>query len=110
VEVDTSYFVGNAPGWVRLTGADETVGSLAAADAWTDLVPRRAVQPDTRHRFLVDSDRPTTHVRLDVYPDGGLARLRCNGEIDAEALGELGRRWWDSLPQQHRDAIGAYPL
>jgi allantoicase len=110
VEIDTSYFVGNAPGWVRLSGADEASGSIADPSAWTDLVPRQAVQPDTRHRFLVDGDRPVTHVRLDVYPDGGLARLRCNGEIDPETLDGLGRRWWDALPQAHRDAIGAYPL
>jgi allantoicase len=110
VEVDTSYFVGNAPGWVRLTGADETARPLTDASAWTDLVSHRPVQPDTRHRFLVDDDRPVTHVRLDVYPDGGLARLRCHGEIDDDAFDELGRRWWASMPQSHRDAVGAYPL
>jgi allantoicase len=110
VEVDTSYFVGNAPGWVRLSGADETSASIADASAWADLVPRQAVQPDTRHRFLVDSDQPVTHVRLDVYPDGGLARLRCNGEIDPQSFDDLARRWWDTLPQAHRDAIGGYPL
>ena len=37
-------------------------------------------QPDTRHRFLVDDQRPVTHVRLDVYPDGGMARLRVWGQ------------------------------
>ena len=68
------------------------------------------VQPDTRHRFLVDHAHPVTHVRLDVYPDGGLARLRCNGEIDPDALDALGRGWWDSLPPAHRDAIGDYPM
>ena len=73
-------------------------------------MPYQAVQPDTRHRFLVTDRRPVTHGRLDVYPDGGLARLRCNGEIDAEALDALGRRWWDALPQSHRDAIGDYPM
>jgi allantoicase len=110
VEVDTSYFVGNAPGWVRLSGADEAAGPPGAAAEWSELVSYRAVQPDTRHRYLVASDRAVTHVRLDVYPDGGLARLRCNGEIDAEAFSELGRRWWNALPQAHRDAIGDYPL
>jgi allantoicase len=95
---------------VRLSGADEAAGSLGEESAWTDLVPYRAVLPDTRHRFLIDDDRPVTHVRLDVYPDGGLARLRCNGEIEPDALDALGRRWWDALPQVHRDAIGGYPL
>jgi allantoicase len=110
VEVDTSHFVGNAPGWVRLSGADESAGPITDKSAWTDLVSYRAVQPDTRHRLLVDDDRLVTHVRLDVYPDGGLARLRCRGEIDRAAFDALGRRWWDSMPQSHRDAIGEYPL
>jgi allantoicase len=86
VEIDTSYFVGNAPGWVRLAGADATAGSLGGESGWSDLVSYRPVQPDTRHRFLIDADRAVTHVRLDVYPDGGVARLRCYGEIVAEAL------------------------
>jgi allantoicase len=53
------------------------------------------VQPDTRHRFLLDSPRAATHVRLDVIPDGGLARLRVHGEIVPEALAGLRQRWND---------------
>ena len=41
-----------------------------------ELLPRTALQPDTRHRFLIDPDAAVTEVRLDIYPDGGLARLR----------------------------------
>jgi len=48
---------------------------------WWDVVPRQPSLPDTRHRFLVDSERPATHVRLDVYPDGGLARMRVHGRL-----------------------------
>jgi allantoicase len=109
IEVDTSYFVGNAPGWVRLSGADETAGPIDES-AWWDVVPYRPVQPDTRHRFLVEDRRPSTHVRLDVYPDGGLTRLRCNGEVEEAELSDLGRRWWDLLPESHRKAIGVFPL
>jgi len=58
------------------------------------------LQPDTRHRFLIDDRDPVTHVRLDVIPDGGLARLRVNGEIIPEALAELGQRWRDARPAQ----------
>jgi allantoicase len=39
-----------------------------------------------------------THVRLDVIPDGGLARLRGNGEIPPEGLAGLRRRWQDAQP------------
>jgi allantoicase len=80
VELDTSYFVGNAPGRVRLSGCSAAPDDLGSAE-WFDLVPKQRSQPDTRHRFLVDEERPVTHVRLDVYPDGGMARLRVWGEL-----------------------------
>jgi allantoicase len=41
---------------------------------------RTRLQPDTRHRFpLTTVDAVLTQVRLDVYPDGGMARLRLRG-------------------------------
>jgi allantoicase len=105
VVVDTSYFVGNAPGEVRLSAADETAGAVDDPAAWWDVLPRTPVQPDTRHRFLVAARRPATHVRLDVYPDGGLTRLRCNGEVDPAALDSLRQRFWAAIPPSHRAAI-----
>ena len=47
---------------------------------WFGVLPRTRLQPDTRHRFLVPASAgPATHVRLDIYPDGGMARLRLHG-------------------------------
>jgi len=40
-----------------------------------------------------------THVRLEVIPDGGLARLRVHGEIDPDALADLRQRWRAALPE-----------
>jgi allantoicase len=48
----------------------------------------------------VRSDAPVTHVRLDVFPDGGLARLRVHGEIPPATLAETTVRWLDRLPEQ----------
>jgi allantoicase len=98
VEVDTSCFVGNAPGWASLSGAKGDP-STAVDHAWLDLVPRTRLQPDTRHFFRVRTDTVVDHVRLDVFPDGGLARLRVHGEIEPGALGEAVVRWLDSLPE-----------
>ena len=105
VEVDTSYFVGNAPGWVQVSAADEEEADLDDPASWWDAVPRTRVQPDTRHHYLVHDARPATHVRLDVYPDGGLARLRIHGAITPDAHAALARRWWHALPAAHRVAI-----
>ncbi|MBJ8344648.1 allantoicase [Antrihabitans sp. YC2-6] len=105
VEIDTSYYVGNAPGWVSLRAIDTRKASLDDADAWFDVLARTAVQPDTRHRFLLDSANAATHLRLDVYPDGGLSRLRLFGELDADALTQAHQRWWGGLPADHRATI-----
>jgi len=86
IVVDTSYFVGNAPGWVSLRGAG---GEL--------LVPRTRVQPDTRHVFESGSTEPVGQVRLDVFPDGGLARLRVLGELTDQGMTAVTDRYRASL-------------
>jgi allantoicase len=114
VEIDTSYFVGNAPGWIELsaaTSAGEGVGAGSAEAAaspagegggsdleWRQILPRTRVQPDTRHRFVLDNAPEATHVRLDVFPDGGLARLRVFGEIADGPRAALAQRWRETAP------------
>jgi allantoicase len=78
IEIDTSYFLGNAPGWAAVTGDDGVV-----------LVPKTRLQPDTRHHFVVEEDTPVGLVRLDVFPDGGVARLRVHGEIEPAAFATM---------------------
>jgi allantoicase len=87
VEVDTDHYQGNAPGWIRLAASD---GGAGAEEF--DLLPATPVQPDTRHRFRVAPGRPATHVRIDVYPDGGVARLRLIGELTPAAIADLRAR------------------
>ena len=45
---------------------------------------------------------PATHLRLDVYPDGGLSRLSLFGDLDDAAVTEARRTWWEALPEGHR--------
>ncbi|MBY4214501.1 MULTISPECIES: allantoicase [Nocardiaceae] len=73
-ELDTSCFLGNAPGAASLQGR------LGDGD-WIELLPRTTLQPDTRHRFVLDHDAPVSEVRMDIFPDGGMARLRLFGDL-----------------------------
>jgi allantoicase len=93
VEIDTSYFVGNAPGSARLLAIGRRPSETSGAGDWAELLPLVELQPDTRQRFLVDRAEPVTDVRLEVFPDGGLARLRVLGEITADALASLAERY-----------------
>jgi allantoicase len=108
IEVDTSYFIGNAPGEVRVSAADEAAGDVSDPAAWWDVVPRTPSLADTRHRFLVTDRRTATHLRLDVYPDGGLTRLRCFGELAQEVRKELYERFWEALPTEHQQFLARH--
>jgi allantoicase len=104
VEIDTSYFVGDAPGWASLRGIDAPNNDALSNEPggpWFDIVPKTRLQSDTRHLFRSASTDAATHVRLDVYPDGGLARLRVNGEIDGNARLAAILRWLGLLPTDH---------
>jgi allantoicase len=99
-ELDTSYFLGNAPGAAALTGV--------GPDGEVTLLPRIRLQPDTRHRFVLEGAPAVARVRLDVYPDGGMARLRLWGRPTAAGRSVLGRRWFDALPDvQALEVLGA---
>ena len=100
--VDTPCFLGNAPATATLRACDAAATGLGAAE-WFDVLPPTPLQPDTRHAFRVDlaGRVPATHVRLEIHPDGGLARLRLFGELTAEGRAGLGLRWFDQLPADH---------
>jgi allantoicase len=91
-ELDTRHFVGNAPGWASLRGTGGDPGGR------TELLPRTRLQPDTRHLFRLPAAGQVTGVRLDVYPDGGMARVRLYGELSPQGRAGLGLRWLNSLP------------
>ncbi len=100
VEIDTTHFKGNAPGWFRLTGGAQG----QPVDDWVELIPRTRLQPDTRHQFRVSSDVPVQQVRVDVYPDGGFARLHIFGDLTTQGRERVGLAWYDRLPSTR--AIG----
>ncbi|WP_025274722.1 allantoicase [Haloglycomyces albus] len=86
VEIDTTHMKFNAPGGIRLRGFDADSGrSIDDDSAWFDMLPRTRVQPDGLHRFRVRHLPPATHAQLDIYPDGGIARLRLTGTLTEAA-------------------------
>jgi allantoicase len=85
-ELDTSWFLGNAPGAASLTGT-------TADGRQVELLPRTPLQPDTRHRLVLPGEDAVTRVRMDVFPDGGMARLRLWGRPTGAGRAALQRRW-----------------
>jgi len=85
VDIDTNHFRGNAPLEVSI----EACNSALQPDqqtAWQTILPKTAVQAHSQNLFAIDSkltqaEQVYTHVRLNIFPDGGVARLRIYGEV-----------------------------
>ena len=92
VDIDTGYFLGNAPGRARLSGrVDEEA-------PWREILPESAITPDGHNRFRLDSTLAVSAVRVDVFPDGGFSRLHLMGELAQDALADAIAHWLRLLP------------
>src|SRR5688572_27508970 len=86
IVVDTAYFRGNYPEFCSLEAASvDGVPDLPVLvdderTTWTEIVKRSPLQGDSENPFDVRYERPVTHLRLNIFPDGGVARLRVFGE------------------------------
>ncbi|MFE1289303.1 allantoicase [Streptomyces sp. NPDC058751] len=86
VEIDTAYLKGNSAGWASVSVRDGDAGE------WTEILPRTRLQPDTCHRFVLSAPAVGTHARVDVFPDGGISRLRLFGSLTEEGASRLTAR------------------
>lgn len=100
VNVDTGHFKGNQPESctveaVEIDG-DPHVDRLLAPDTkWTRVTERTTLNPDSEHLIPANeaaSGRRFTHVRLNIFPDGGVARFRVHGEVLPDWKALAGRR------------------
>jgi allantoicase len=85
VDVDTSFFTGNFPSHCSIDALDRAAAltpavARAAGAPWTEVLPRSELRGNSHNFFAVASEWPWTHVRLNIFPDGGVARLRVYGE------------------------------
>lgn len=90
VEVDTAFFTGNYAEEIEVLGAFEPdlpadVFESNSYNKWFSLVSRRQCGPSRRHAWFVDPEakgKRVTHVRLHMFPDGGIARFRLYGRAE----------------------------
>jgi len=106
VNVDTGHFKGNQPEAciVEASEIEDDPNSAALTVpgvVWTPVIARTVLKPDSEH--LIDvlpeaKGRRFTHVRLNIYPDGGVARLRVHGQVLPD---------WKALAGQEIDLAAA---
>ncbi len=95
-DIDTTHFSGNQPQAVTIE-ASRSEADPDADTVWTEILPAHALGEDAHHFVeLPEASGPWTHLRLNLLPDGGVARLRAHGQpacnwdrLDKEALHEV---------------------
>ena len=88
IEVDTAHFKGNYPDQCSIeacyaAGASSDV-LQSPETKWNEILPKVKLEADKQHFFEseINGDEPATHIRLNIYPDGGVSRLRVLGVLE----------------------------
>ena len=83
VDIDTNYFLGNHPPHASIDACN--FQSVAPVDlekaSWKEILPKSSLQPGAQNFFEIADQNIYTHLRLNIYPDGGVARLKVYGEV-----------------------------
>jgi len=77
VDIDTAHFLGNHPPHASLEASSDQ-------ENWTEILPKSELKPGSNNFFPIQSDKIWKYLRLNIYPDGGVARLRVYGDVDCD--------------------------
>jgi allantoicase len=85
VDIDTNHFLGNHPPFASI---DACLISSAETDpvnwekaVWNEILPKSPLQPGSQNFYGITDPAIYSHLRLNIYPDGGVARLKVYGEV-----------------------------
>ncbi|HEU4690647.1 MAG TPA: hypothetical protein VFS23_19900, partial [Vicinamibacterales bacterium] len=83
IEIDTNHYKGNYPDSASIEGCLQTNASVEALTSaeWSEVLPQTKLRAHTRHLFSKElrSRGPVSHLRLNIFPDGGVSRFRVHG-------------------------------
>ncbi len=80
-DIDTSHFTGNFPPHASIDACVSQEENPGDEANWQELLGKVGLEGDSHHFLAVDDDAAYTHLRLNIFPDGGVARLRVYGEV-----------------------------
>ena len=80
--IDTCHFKGNYPDSCSIEGCNSNSEEAVLKDEvdWQNILPAQKLSADAEHEFVVDNKDIFSHVRLNIFPDGGISRLRIMGK------------------------------
>lgn len=84
LDIDTNFFLGNHPPFASVEGTFCTQGDPDESTEWTSILPKSALHPGAQNLFPIENQGVYSHVRLQIYPDGGVARFRVYGDVHVD--------------------------
>lgn len=84
VDIDTNHFLGNHPPHASIEVSNISNSDKIDFDKinWKEILPKSSLQPGSQNLFEIPDHNIYTHLRLNIYPDGGVARLKVYGEVN----------------------------
>jgi len=82
IEIDTSFFTGNYPPFASIQGL-YSEKKPDHNDDWKIILKKQKLQGDKVHNFKVNSTK-VNYIRFQIFPDGGIARLRLLGHVEID--------------------------
>ena len=86
VDIDTSYFSGNQPTKVSIEACFSKNNLPSKNSKWTKILKKKSTKANSHHFFNIKNKSVFTHVKLNIYPDGGVARLRIYGSMETKKI------------------------
>ena len=80
IDIDTSHFNGNQPAMISVEGTYSHSNKINKLK-WTSILPKKKTKANSHHFFTVKNKKIFTHIKFNIFPDGGVARLRLYGSI-----------------------------
>ncbi|MEE2901433.1 MAG: allantoicase [Myxococcota bacterium] len=80
-DIDTSHFLGNHPPFASIEACRVDSDEELVTATWTEITPQTALLAGSHNYVGTIFSGPWTHIRLNIFPDGGVARLRAYGEM-----------------------------
>jgi len=86
VDIDTNFFLGNHPPHASIEACNVPAGTSVSdlnseKTQWVEILSKSPLNPGSQHFFDILNRGIYTHLKLHIYPDGGVARLKVYGEV-----------------------------
>ena len=105
LDIDTTFFTGNYPASAAVEACYAPDGELNDIE-WKNILKNNLLGPSDHHIFNIDTEQVFTHIRLNIYPDGGVARFRVYGEVQIQV--KDGTQTLDLLALENGGRVIAY--